>query len=78
MQTQHCSLRRCYCCTCCHRDDLPKPYEPVVNVDGLPALAYLQSDLVSVERFSAYECLKLNDVDAAGKMDPSAQVQRTL
>jgi hypothetical protein len=61
-----------YCC--CHRNDLPTPYEPVVNVDGLPALAYLQSDLVGVEHFSAYECLKLNDVDAAGKMDPSAQV----
>lgn len=44
----------------CSRSDLPTPYEPVVNLDGVPSLAYLYPASQQPPHFSVDECLGLN------------------
>ena len=49
----------------CSKKDLPTPYQPVVNVDGLPAYEY---DHPFSPPFSIDECLRLNPRFVEGKV----------
>jgi len=49
----------------CSKKDLPTPYQPVVNVDGLPAYEY---DHPTSPPFSIDECLRLNPSFVEGKL----------
>lgn len=58
----------------CGWDDLPTPFEPVVNDKGVPTAEYLYSSSVRPAYFSSYQCLSLNPVDSDGTVDPLYQV----
>ncbi|CAM9147362.1 unnamed protein product, partial [Choristocarpus tenellus] len=60
--------------TPCGQEDLPKPFDPVVNVNGVPKLEYLYDEFNRPAAFSAYKCLRLNDGYAEGTLDPVDQV----
>jgi hypothetical protein len=47
----------------CGWEDLPTPFEPVVNDKGVPQFEYLYSDDVRPAYFSSFQCLLLNPVE---------------
>ena len=47
----------------CSRHDLPSPYEPVVNLDGVPELEYFFSESDKPPMFSIDQCLALNSIE---------------
>jgi hypothetical protein len=58
----------------CSRSDLPTPFEPIVSLNGAPAVEYSFSRFANFGMFSAFECLRLNDGYANGLMDPMDQI----
>ena len=44
----------------CSSSDLPKPFEPVVNLNGIPVPEYKYSTSAMPPHFSSHECLKMN------------------
>jgi len=56
----------------CSIDDLPTPFEPVVNVNLSPSLEYLYAP-GTYPYFSSQECLDLNEGYQDGTMDPFYQ-----
>ncbi|GMH75263.1 hypothetical protein TL16_g06701 [Triparma laevis f. inornata] len=57
----------------CGRDDLPKPFEPVVNLNGLPVPEYEYPNYDVPPSFSLFECLKQNTGYTERTMDPYYQ-----
>lgn len=45
----------------CSKHDLPTPYEPVLNLNGIPVLEYKYSTRDAPPPFSIDECLQLNE-----------------
>jgi hypothetical protein len=57
----------------CGWDDLPMPYEPVVNDNGIPMFEYLYPDYALPAYFSQENCLRLNPGYVEGILDPFDQ-----
>jgi len=58
----------------CAHSDLPTPFEPVVNYQGLPALQYKFPSYSMPASFTYLECLRLNAGYTAGTMQPLHQL----
>ncbi len=57
----------------CSKVDFPTPYEPIVGLNGAPTLQFTLSILSGITRYSAQECLRLNDGYTEGRMNPADQ-----
>uniref|UniRef100_A0A7S2LSA9 IPT/TIG domain-containing protein n=1 Tax=Leptocylindrus danicus TaxID=163516 RepID=A0A7S2LSA9_9STRA len=57
----------------CSSSDLPKPFEPVVNLNGIPAPEYKFSTSAMPPYFSSHECLKMNVGYEENNMDARKQ-----
>ena len=57
----------------CGKSDLPTPFSPVVNLNGLPVPEYEYPSYNLPPSFSSYECLKMNPGYTQGTMDPFYQ-----
>lgn len=57
----------------CSRSDLPTPYEPVVNLNGVPVYEFLFSSTSKPGYFSYLNCLNLNNGYAEGLLDADSQ-----
>jgi len=57
----------------CSRSDLPTPFEPIVNVDGVPMAEYLFPAIQRPLLFSIDECLRLNPGFDDGETETSDQ-----
>lgn len=58
----------------CAHDDLPSPFEPIVNSNGIPTAEYTFPNFVTKIYYNFLACLKLNDGYTEGIMDPFKQV----
>jgi len=58
----------------CGKSDLPMPFEPVVNLNGLPVPEYNYPVYDMPPSFSLYECLKMNPGYTERTIDPFYQV----
>ena len=61
--------------TPCSHDDLPMPFEPIVNHNGIPTVEYSfpDYDINAAMYYSPAECLRLNEGYIEGRMDPISQ-----
>ena len=59
----------------CGHEDLPMPFEPIVNYNGVPTVEYSfpDYDINPAMYYDVAECLRLNDGYIEGRMDPIAQ-----
>jgi hypothetical protein len=62
----------------CSVMDLPTPYEPVLNLNGLPVPEYEFSLTNRPPPFTMHECLKLNDVGSIIEQHTLASVNDTV
>jgi hypothetical protein len=58
----------------CGKSDLPLPFEPVVNLNGLPVPEFDYPNYDIPPSFSLYECLKMNPGYTERTIDPFYQV----
>jgi len=57
----------------CGHDDLPMPFEPIVNYQGSPALDYIFPSFAKPPSYTAIQCLQLNPGYSSGTMDSTQQ-----
>ena len=58
----------------CSKSDLPTPFEPVVNLDGVAVAEYLYPSYDQQPAVSSFECLKMNPGWVDGSLDVFYQI----